>query len=328
MTPGPDAAELVHVSRGGLVESRHRGALVLLDRAGAVEISVGDVETAMYPRSALKPLQTVAMLAAGLTGPTPTLALASASHLGQPVHVAAARATLAAVGLDDSALQCPPDLPAHPPALLEWARAGGAPAAICHNCSGKHAAMLATCVAAGWDTTTYLDPDHPLQRTVVSHVERLGGAQITTSSVDGCGAPAHTIPLLALARSFARLTTAPPGSPERVAADAMRAEPLLVSGTATPVTELCSAVPGLLAKNGAEGVWAAALPDGRAFAAKVDDGSARALGPLLATALRYWGFGGPVVQRWAAVPMLGGGRPVGAVTAAPALLATLGLPPV
>ena len=325
MTPAADPGELLHVSRGGVVESRHRGSLVLLDAAGAVAIAIGDVESAIYPRSALKPLQTVAMLNAGLSGPTRTIALASASHLGEPVHVAGARATLAAAGLDDSALQCPPDLPGHPPALLEWIRTGGVPAAICHNCSGKHAAMLATCVAAGWDTATYLDPAHPLQRAVVSHVERLGGASISGTSIDGCGAPAHTIPLVALARSFARLTTAAAGTPERVAADAMRAEPLLVSGTGTPVTELCVAVPGLLAKNGAEGVWAAALPDGRAFAAKIDDGSARALGPLLATALRFWGVDDPAVRRWADVALLGGGRRVGAVCAAPALLQRLGL---
>ncbi|WP_375502985.1 asparaginase [uncultured Jatrophihabitans sp.] len=325
--PGPASSELLDVTRGGVVESRHRGSLVLLDASGDVEVELSDVTVPIFPRSALKPLQTVAMLAAGFTGSTQTIALASASHLGEPVHVAGARATLAAAGLDETALRCPPDLPAQPAALLAWIRDGGGPAAICHNCSGKHAAMLATCVTAGWDTATYLDPSHPLQQVVVSHVERLGGSPITATSVDGCGAPAHTIPLRALGHSFARLSTADAGSPERVAADAMRAEPMLVSGTATPVTELCLEIPGLLAKNGAEGVWAAALPDGRSFAAKVDDGSARALGPLLATALRYWGHDGPAVRRWGAVPVLGGGRPVGVVTAAPSLLQRLSLPP-
>lgn len=326
MTPAPDDARLLDVTRGGAVESRHRGSLVLLNAAGAVQIAIGDVESPVFPRSALKPLQTVAMLDAGLIGSRQTIALASGSHLGEPVHIAGARATLAAAGVAESALRCPPDLPGHPPALVEWVRAGRGPAAICHNCSGKHAAMLATCVAAGWDTGSYLEPAHPLQRAVISHVERLGGSSLSATSIDGCGAPAHSIPLLALARSFARLTTAPSGSPERIIADAMRAQPMLVSGTGTPVTELCTEVPGLLAKNGAEGVWAAALPDGRAFAAKIDDGSARALGPLLATALRVWGFDGPAVRRWAAVPVLGGGRPVGTVGASPALLDQLGLP--
>jgi L-asparaginase II len=326
VTPGLGSVELLHVSRGGIVESGHRGSLVLLAGSGKADVVIGEVEAPRYPRSALKPLQTVAMLAAGLTGPPQTIALASASHQGEPVHVAGARATLAAAGLDETALQCPPDLPGHPPALVAWVRAGGGPAAICHNCSGKHAAMLATCVAAGWDPATYLDPAHPLQRAIVTHVERLGGAPIAVTSVDGCGAPAHAMPMVALARAFATLTTAEPGSPERLVADAMRAHPMLISGTGSPVSELCAEVPGLLAKNGAEGVWAAALPDGRAFAAKVDDGGARALGPVLATALRFWGFDGPAVRRWAAVPVLGGGRPVGVVAAAPTLLERLALP--
>ena len=318
--------ELLNVTRGDVVESRHRGSLVLLGTDGRAAVTIGDVDSPVYPRSSLKPLQTVALLASGFTGSTATVALASASHHGEPVHLAGARATLAAAGLDESALGCPPDLPLHRPSLLDRVRAGGGPAPICHNCSGKHAAMLATCVASGWDTATYLDPAHPVQQAVVAHVERLGGAPIGTTSVDGCGAPAHTIPLVALARAFAALTTADPGSHERTAADAMRAAPLLVCGTGTPVTELMDEVDGLLCKNGAEGVWAAALPDGRAFAAKIDDGSERALGPLLAVVLRYWGHDGPAVHRWAAVPTLGGGRPMGAVTTSPELLGVLGLP--
>lgn len=322
MTAG---AELLHVTRGGLVESRHRGVLVLLDAAGRVEVGAGDVDAPVFPRSSLKPLQTVAMLASGLQGTPETIALASASHSGEPVHVAGARATLAAAGLDESALGCPADLPSHEPSLLAWVRAGGGPAPVCHNCSGKHAAMLATCGAAGWDPATYLDPTHPLQQAVLAHVARLAGAPVAATTVDGCGAPAHAIPLAALARSFARLTAADPDSHERVVADAMRAHPLLVSGNGRAASELMTEVPGLLAKNGAEGVWAAALADGRAFAAKIEDGAERALGPVLAVALRYWGFDGPAVRRWAAVPVLGGGRAQGAVTASPWLLDHLGL---
>ncbi|WP_375487415.1 asparaginase [uncultured Jatrophihabitans sp.] len=328
MTSNADAGglELLHVTRGGLLESRHRGSVVLLAASGDVEHAVGDVEAPMFPRSSLKPLQTVAMLEAGLHAPQPSVALASASHVGEPAHLAGAREVLAAAGLDEAALGCPPDLPLHRPAMLEWVHAGGGPARICHNCSGKHAAMLATCVAAGWDTGAYLDASHPLQQAVTAQVERLSGARVAATSVDGCGAPALAIPLVALARSFARLTTAPGGTSERAVADAMRAHPQLVSGTDTPATELMASTPGLLAKNGAEGVWAAALPDGRAFAVKVDDGAGRALGPLLAVVLRFWGADDPVVRRWEHEPALGGGRPVGSVSPSPALLDLLGLP--
>ena len=308
---------LLHVTRGSTVESWHRGSLVVLDPSGAVVTAAGPVDEHVYPRSALKPLQAVALLASGFDGPAEAVALASASHFGEPQHVAGALAILAATGLDASALQCPPDLPGHRGAMLEWVRAGHGPAAVCHNCSGKHAAMLATCVANGWDVGRYLDPAHPLQQAVVAHVERLAGARVGSTSIDGCGAPAHTVPLTALARSFAALAAAASGSLEARVADAVRAHPQLVGGTGHPGSELMAEVGGLVCKNGAEGVWAAALPDGRAFAAKLSDGAERALAPVLAWVLRSWGFDGPAVRRWADVPVLGGGRPVGVVTASP-----------
>lgn len=316
---------LLDVTRGGLVESRHRGSLAVLDGSGAVALSAGAPEDAVYPRSALKPLQAVALLASGFDGPPEAVALASASHQGEPPHVAGALSILAAAGVDASALQCPADLPGHRGAMLDWVRRGNGPAPVCHNCSGKHAAMLATCVANGWDLDHYLDPAHPLQRAVVENVERLGGRPVGRTSVDGCGAPAHTLPLTALARSFAALAAAAAGSLEARVADAMRAHPLLVGGTGHPGSELMAEVGGLVCKNGAEGVWAAALPDGRAFAAKLDDGAERGLAPLLAWVLRSWGFDGPAVRRWAEVPVLGGGRPVGVVTASPRLRELLGV---
>jgi L-asparaginase II len=318
---------LLDVVRNGHVESWHRGSLVLLDHAGTVAVAAGDVDTPIFPRSSLKPLQAVAMLDCGFAGEDECLALAAASHDGEDVHISAARRTLDAAGLDESALQCPLDLPSGRDALLAWVIGGGRPARICHNCSGKHAAMLSTCVAAGWPVTNYGAPEHPLQAAIRSRISQLCGTPVADVAVDGCGAPAYSVSLAALAHAFATVATAPSGHPRDVA-DAMRAHPRMIGGTGRAVSELTAAVPGLVCKEGAEGVWAAALPDGRAFAAKIDDGSARGLGPLLAAALRYWGSDDPVVSRWAAVAVLGGGSPVGAITWSPELRVLLRLGPV
>ena len=170
---------LIDVVRNGYVESRHAGSLVLLDGSGRVEFSAGVVGMSVFPRSSLKPLQAVAMVEAGFAGRDASLALAAASHDGEDVHIAGARATLAAAGLDETALQCPPDLPSGRDALLAWVGAGGRAARICHNCSGKHAAMVATCVAADWPVDTYRAPGHPLQlaagRTDRGSLRRGGG---------------------------------------------------------------------------------------------------------------------------------------------------------
>lgn len=310
---------LLDVTRGDLVESRHRGRLVLLEADGSIALAAGDIEAPVYARSSLKPLQAVAMLAAGLDGPDEWVAMAAASHNAEDVHRRTVAAMLAAAGLAETDLQCPPALPGDEDVLLEWVRGGHGPSRVCHNCSGKHAAKLATCVAAGWDTASYLDPAHPLQIAILEQLSRLASSPVAATSVDGCGAPAHALPLVALARSFAALATAAPGTAERRVVAAMRAHPGLVGGTGRAVSELMAEVDGLVGKDGAEAVWAAALPDGRAFAAKTTDGSPRTLGPLLAAALAYWGFDGPAVRRWSSVDMLGGGAPVGAVRWSPDL---------
>lgn len=314
---------LIEVTRGALIESRHRGSFVLLCAADvdaadadadAVAFSCGEVHSPVFGRSSLKPMQAAAMVAAGFAGPTASIALAAASHDGADVHLAGVRAILAAAGLDESALQCPPDLPGGREALVSYLTGGRVAARVCHNCSGKHAAMLATCVLNGWDARTYLAPEHPLQVSISARIEQLCSTRIVATSVDGCGAPAYAFSLTGLAHGFAALATAAHGSAESTVAAAMRANPRLVGGSGRAVSELLAEVDGLVCKDGAEGVWAAGLPDGRAFAAKLADGSARALPPLLAAALRYWGYDGPVVRRWAAVPILGGGLPVGTVT--------------
>jgi L-asparaginase II len=313
--------ELVHVVRNGFLESQHEGSIVVL---GDTTVSAGEVDAPVFARSSLKPLQAVAMVEAGFPGRDASLALACASHDGEPMHVSGARATLAAARRDEDALRCPPALPDSQAAMLEWVRAGGGPASICHNCSGKHAAMVATCVANGWPVGDYVDPEHPLQQAIRARVETLAGP-ISAVAVDGCGAPAFAVSLRGLAQAFATLAGAASGAPA-LAAGAMRDHPQLIGGTQRAVSELIAAVPGLIAKEGAEGVWAAALPDGRSFAAKLSDGGARALPPVLATVLRHWGFDNAAVAKWAAPPVLGGGRPVGEVVAAPSLLALLAAP--
>lgn len=316
--------KLVEVARNGFVESWHTGRFVLLDPSGAVALADGPIDAPTFPRSSLKPLQAVSMVESGFPGRDASLALAAASHDGEDVHIAGARATLAAAGMDEALLQCPPDLPGGRAALLAWVGTGGRPAAICHNCSGKHSAMLATCAAAGWPLDSYRSPEHPLQRAVRARIETLCGEPVAGVAVDGCGAPAFAVSLVGLARAFATLATASSG-PEQLVADAMRAHPRLIGGTGRAVTEFLAAVPGLICKEGAEGVWAAALPDGRAFAAKIDDGSSRALAPVLGAVLEHWGVANEVVRRESAVPVLGGGAPVGAAAASSELRAALAL---
>jgi L-asparaginase II len=317
---------LVEVVRGDLVESLHRGSLVVVDSDGSVLRAVGHVDVPIYPRSANKPMQAAALVRAGAPLEGPRLALAAASHSGEARHVEAVRALLADAGLDESALGCPPDYPLGEAARVAWIRARRDPAPVAMNCSGKHAAMLATCVARGWSVPGYLGVDHPLQRACRVEIEDRAREKVAAVAVDGCGAPVFALTLTGLARAVSSCVQAEPGSAPRRVADAMRSWPELVAGTGRDVTELMAGVPGLLAKDGADGVFVAALPDGRAVALKVDDGADRARPPAVVAALRWLGVGeddeaaAAVLQRWAAAPVLGGGRPVGEVRAVGGLL--------
>jgi L-asparaginase II len=304
---------LCEVVRSGFVESRHRGSLVLLGADGEVELAVGDVDTPVFPRSSMKPLQAVAMLRAGLDLPEKLLALACASHSGESVHVDLCRAILARAGLGEAALDCPPALPYGEAAAAAVLRAGGGPTRSRHNCSGKHAAMVATSATCGWPVEGYLDPENELQTTIRAGIEELSGEPVAAVAVDGCGAPQFAFGLTGLARAFRHLAVAEPETPEARAAAAMRAHPVVIGGSGRDVSELMEAVPGLVAKEGAEGVYAAALPDGRAMAVKVEDGAMRPLPVMLAGVLRRWGRDGAVIDRWAAPPILGGGRQVGEI---------------
>ncbi|HEU4676170.1 MAG TPA: asparaginase, partial [Motilibacteraceae bacterium] len=168
-----DVPVVAEVLRSGVVESRHRGSLVALGPDGREVLAVGAVNEPVFPRSSNKPLQATGMLEAGLDLAGEQLALAASSHSGEPFHVRTAREILAGAGLQESALQTPPDWPLDDDALLAHARAGGGPEPVLMNCSGKHAAMLATCVVNGWPLETYREPDHPLQVAIRTTVERM-----------------------------------------------------------------------------------------------------------------------------------------------------------
>lgn len=304
---------IAEVVRSGFVESRHRGSAVVVDPAGEIEISVGDVTSPMSPRSCNKPMQAVGIQRAGVELPTELLALACASHAGDALHVDGVHKILATAGLDETALRNPPALPLDERVAGHYLRAGGEPTAIAQNCSGQHAAMVAACTAKGWPIESYLEPDHPLQLVVTEAVADLVGEPIAGTLVDGCGLPLLTFSLVGLARAYQALVTAEPASLPRRAADAMRAHPEYVAGDGLLVTELMRAVPGLLAKTGAEGVMAFALPDGRAAALKVEDGARRAIPPVTGALLGHVGVDEPALAALTHVPVLGVGEEVGEI---------------
>jgi len=284
---------------------------------GTDVLALGEVDTQVFPRSSNKPMQVVGMLQSGLALPEADLALAASSHSGEEKHVSRVRELLHRAGLPESALGCPPSLPLSEDAAAFILRAGGGPSRVQMNCSGKHTAMLLTCVAAGWPTDGYLDPDHPLQKALLTAMQELTAEDVAAVGVDGCGAPVFSASLRGLVRAFSTMVLAAPGSPERAVADAMRAHPDLVGGTGRDVTRLMAGVPGLLTKDGAEGVYVAALETGAATAVKIDDGAGRARMPVMVRELRRLGAEGAVLDELAELPVLGGGRPVGSVRATP-----------
>ncbi|BCM72297.1 putative L-asparaginase II [Streptomyces sp. EAS-AB2608] len=309
----PLHAPVAHLIRGGVVEGIHYGSVVVLGADGRVQFQLGDIEAAFYPRSAVKPLQAVAMLRAGLPLDGELLSLAAASHSGEERHLAGTRRILELAGLAEHHLRNVPDMPFDPVVRDAWVREGRLPSRLAQNCSGKHAAMLWTARLNGWSLDDYLDPAHPLQQAVAATVEELTGQRVARVTVDGCGAPLFSISLHGLARALARITSAAPGTPEARVADAMREHAEMASGSGRDVAALMRAVPGLLAKDGFEGVQVAALPDGRAVAVKIADGANRARVPVAAAALARAGVDPELLTEFAGEPLLGGGEPVGCV---------------
>jgi L-asparaginase II len=326
---------VAEVVRSGFVESRHRGVAVRLGADGQIAWSLGDPSTVVFPRSCNKPIQALAMLRAGLPLDGELLALAMASHSGEAFHLAGVRAILAEAGLDESALQTPPSYPMDPHEHADLLRAGGPRAPIHMDCSGKHAAMLLTCVVNGWPTDTYLAPQHPLQVAIGEVFAELTGAVPAAVGVDGCGAPLLGCALTDLARAVGAIRRGHAGvirgggagvvrgggagvvrggdagaASDRLVA-AWLAHPDHVSGTRRAERALMAAVPGLVAKSGAESVYVVALEDGSSAAVKIEDGGERPLHAVMGRVLELAGVDAAIVRERPVV--LGAGEPVGEV---------------
>lgn len=300
-------------TRNGLDESYHYGSVVVLGPAGEVEFSVGNPDIEIYGRSSNKPIQAVAMVRAGLDVPSELLALVCASHSGTPHHLDGVQALLAIGGFDPSALANIADYPLDDAAARDVVRAGGPKTALQMNCSGKHAGMLVTCRYNHWvHDADYLSPEHPLQQRITDTIDELAEADHTHIGIDGCGAPAHVLALSGLAHAF-RTIALGRSAAERAVFGAMTTHPFNVGGPDRDVTALMESIPGVMAKDGAEGVYVAALPDGRAVALKVADGGDRARPPVMAAALAGLGVDVlPARSAWS-VPIKGHGQPVGIV---------------
>lgn len=302
---------VAEVVRSGFVESRHRGAAVRVGADGKVAWALGDPSTVVFPRSCNKPFQALGMLRAGLPLDGELLALAMASHSGEPFHVEGVRAILAQAGLQESALRTPPSYPLDPHEHADLLRAGGVRAPILMDCSGKHAAMLLTCVVNDWPLETYLAPDHPLQLAIAAVFAELTGVVAGPVGTDGCGAPLLGCSLAELAGAIGTIRRGGAGPQADRLVAAWLAHPDHVSGTRRAERDLMVAVPGLIAKSGAESVYVVGLPDGSACAVKIEDGAERPLHAVMARVLELAGVQAELLSQRPVV--LGGGRPVGEV---------------
>jgi L-asparaginase II len=289
---------LVEVMRGHMVESRHRGAIAVVDSDGQLVLAMGDVERPVFPRSAVKAMQALALVESGAADACglerADLALACASHSAEPAHVERARSMLARCGLDESALECGVHWPAERSVLVAMARTGAEPTAIHNNCSGKHAGFLCTCRHLGLPMKGYVGALHPFQEMVRETMEAVTGAPHGNDNraTDGCSIPTYAVPLSALARGFARMVSGRGLAPSRAQAarrlvEACMAEPFFVAGTGRACTELMQLAPGrIFVKTGAEGVYCGGLPElGFGFALKCDDGATRASEAMVAALL-------------------------------------------
>jgi L-asparaginase II len=279
---------LVDVFRGERVESGHRGAIAVADADGHLVLSLGDVETPVYPRSAVKALQAIPLVESGAADAfdlsAEELAVPCASHSGDRVHLKAVEGLLAKAGLDESYLACGAHWPVSELTTRELILAGKRPRAIHNNCSGKHAGMLVAAVHLGFDPHGYEKPDHPLQVMIAGILSETCGVGFEPRhmGIDGCSLPTLALPLSALAQGFARAGTGIGLAPDRARAaerlmQACFAAPVLVAGEGRfDTTVLRGLGPTAFVKGGAEGVHCAALPGlGLGIALKIDDGAKR-----------------------------------------------------
>jgi L-asparaginase II len=303
---------LARAVRSGLTESYHDGAIAVLAADGSLLFEVGDIDRPFFFRSAIKPFQATISLEAGADLNREQTALAAASHGGQAAHRALVASTLADAGLDESALRCPPDWPLSPSArdqLMAQGETTRRP--IYHNCSGKHSGALAACVAAGWPTATYAEPDHPYQERVRELVADLTGEDVTPLGVDGCGFPTLRGTTRGLARAFARMAVDDRFGRVR---QAMMALPALTSDTDQPEAALMQWLPAAV-KGGAVACAGVALTGRFGLAGKCWDGSNPALYVGIIEALDRLGVLEPVARQGleahARPPLFGGGEIAG-----------------
>lgn len=305
------AVPLAVVERSGFPESQHLGAAAVVATDGSVLSFRGDADALIYPRSALKPFQTIAALRAGLDLDGEGLTIVTSSHVGDPVHIDAVRAVLASFGAEEDDLRTPAAWPSSRRAANDLVRTGGGPTRIAMNCSGNHAGMIGASIALGLPVADYLDPASPVHALAAQVIAEYGGVAPVRPGIDGCGGPVWAIPVVALARGYAALF-----AEHAALAAAIRANPVLIEGEGTATTRAIASL-GVVAKAGAEGVWCAVAPDGTAVAVKILDGSPRASAAVAVSLLAQTG----AIDRSAADGFLadgsltvpGGGEPVGRI---------------
>lgn len=299
-----DLAPLVALERNGLNESFHHGIAALVDPSGVVLESFGNPGAPIYPRSALKPLQALALYRLGLHLPSEQSVLTMASHHSTQEHITQVEAILAGANVVQSALGCPAALPWNPAMKAKVSE----PAALFHNCSGKHAGFLAASALKGWDLDSYLSPDHPLQLAILGVIEELTGEKVVKTAVDGCGAPLHAMSTAALARGISAFVLE---ADELVAA--ALSHPQLIGDATTPDAAFLRA--GFFSKLGAEGVFTVGTKAGYAVAIKIADGSLRAAPAIALALLSRHGLitsdQAAQIESETKVEVLGGGQSVG-----------------
>lgn len=289
---------LVEVTRGDVVESRHRGAVTVVDGDGATVLAIGDVDQPVFPRSAVKAIQALPLVESGAADryafSDADIALACASHAGEPAHAARAAAVLAKAGLDETALECGSHWPSAEEASRALAREGRQPNQLHNNCSGKHSGFLCTCAHEGVAHRGYVGRAHRSQQWVAEAMEAVTGAAHgeANAATDGCSIPTYAVPIRSLALGFARMATGTGLPPQRAAAAqrilaACMAQPFEVSGTGRADTRFMTEGGGrVFVKTGAEGVYCAALPQlGLGIALKCDDGNSRASESIVAAVI-------------------------------------------
>lgn len=280
----------------------------MLNADGSIFKAKGEIDLPIYGRSAIKALQALGMIRSGLKVTPKQLALVCASHAGSQAHLDVVLSILHDNGLTEGHLRNAKDKPLGDDERINWGSKDAT--RITQNCSGKHAGMLATCMANDWNLENYLSPTHPLQVAILQEIESLTGEKVARVTADGCGAPLFAFTTLGLAKAFHAITVSKDPIHQEVLSACM-AYPELVAGNGRLATRMMQGVPGLFMKEGAEAVLATTFSDGRTLVFKITDGALRPLGPIIAAAFAMWGIKVPEEP----ILILGGDTPVGSIEA-------------